>query len=795
MRNLKFLLVVGCLSVLAGEVSAQLDSIHWLPPMHARSELGPQYLYISTPEVDPFPVMLRDGEGNILTTLTVSNALPQLYSLGSSNATRVLTAEAELHKPINGKGFVLVAEKKFYVNFRFHSSSQFQAADLTCKGRSALGTAFRIGHIYQSANGSQRSNFVGIMATEDSTVVTLSDYLPGTQFQINGLSTPVAAPPTVTLMAGQSVVFSNYVGNDSSNGLLGSLVSASKPVAVSCGSWTGSPEPNSNDVGLDQIAPFDQVGQEYILCKGNGSSDLETPLVMAHIDNSIIYLNGEAAPFATLDAGEYVRIPTNRYSSAGNLYIFCSQPVFVYQIIGGVPSGDDAKRTAGLIFVPPISCAIPNAVNNIYLPNQIGSISYDGGLMVVAMKDSTVEVRINGFLVNIGAGDAVPGNPDFVTYRRLSLFDASNPPNTASVIAEGAVQVALFGRNGAAGFGAFYSGFSKTDRATVALKLTGDGVCPDTLIASGRFDGVQWYYADSLLTYGPDSMFIAYAPGLYTARGYLGVCRRADFAEDTISAIFNSPVFPYETETPSCYGFSDGSVSFGQPSGGLAPYQYSVDQGYTFSYNPVVGGLHAGEYQLVVRDSTGCYNRPLSVDIGQPDSLSVDLDIVRIAEPVKVGDEVLLEGTPSQDIVATDWTPAELGDPDFLRFTARPQETTNYVLTVTDSEGCTATDLVRIVIEPNIYAPNVFKPESSTLNERFTLFSKDNLPVNWLRIYDRWGNLVFENRGFFTNERSSGWDGYWNGELAPPAVFVFIAEVEYEPGRKVFLKGDVTVVR
>ena len=99
------------------------------------------------------------------------------------------------------------------------------------------------------------------------------------------------------------------------------------------------------------------------------------------------------------------------------------------------------------------------------------------------------------------------------------------------------------------------------------------------------------------------------------------------------------------------------------------------------------------------------------------------------------------------------------------------------------------------MIEPNIYVPNVFNPESSTFNERFTLFSKENLPVNWLRIYDRWGNLVFENRGFFTNERAAGWDGYWNGELVPPAVFVFIAEVEYEPGRKVFLKGDVTVVR
>jgi hypothetical protein len=783
----------------ASTAHAQLDSIHWIPPMHGRSELGPQYLYLSTPETTPFPVTIIGSGGTVVVSITISNAQPARWSIGSSGNTPVMVLEGDLHKALKNKGLTLVGPKKFYVNFRFHSSSEFQAADLTCKGRSALGTAFRIGHIFQSSSSnSQRSNFVGIMATEDSTVVTLSDFDPNTDFEINGTTTPVTGPQTVTLQANESVVFSQYVSSSSSqppNGLIGAKVISNKPVAVNCGSWTGSPVDNSNDVGLDQIAPFDQVGEEYILCKGNGSSDLETPIVIAHVDNTSVWLNGQASPAAVLNAGEYLRIPTNQYSSAGNLYIFSSEPVFVYQIIGGVPSGDDAKRTAGLIFVPPISCAIPNAVNNIYEPNQIGGVTYDGGLMIVAMKDSTVEVRINNSLVALGAADAVPGNPDFVTYRRLTLFNSGTPPNTASVIAHGAVQVAMFGRNGAAGFGAFYSGFSKTDKADISLNLIGDGVCPDTLIANGRFDGVQWYYADSLLTYGPDTFFVAYAPGLYTARGYLGVCRRADFAEDTVTAVFNSPAFPYATEEPSCYDFSDGQVIFGTPSGGLEPYQYSINQGLSFSTNPTFDALHAGTYQLVARDFTGCYNRPLNVTIGQPDSLLVSLSIIKIEEPVKLGDAVLLEATPNRSIIGVQWLPEAGGIPDGLRFTARPLETTNYTVVVTDSEGCTASDLVRVVIEPNIFAPNVFNPASSLGNERFTLFSKENLAVNWLRVYDRWGELVFENRGFMTNDSSSGWDGTSRGSLLMPAVFVFIAEVEYEPGRVVRIQGDVTLVR
>ncbi len=790
------LLAVLCLP---NNVHAQLDSIHWLPPMHGRSELGPQYLYLSTPEQDPFPITIRDGGGNVLGTVVISNALPGRWSIGSSGNTAVMVLESDLHKPLQNKGLVLVGEKKFYVNFRFHSDSQFQAADLTCKGRSALGTAFRIGHVFQSySSNSQRCNFVGVMATEDSTVVTLSDFDPGTDFQIGGVLTAVSGPQTITLQAGETVVFGHYVGASSSqppNGLIGSKVISTKPVAINCGSWTGSPVDNSNDVGLDQIAPFDQVGQEYILCEGNGSDELETPLVIAHVDNTSVWLNGETSPTVVLNAGEYYRIPTSRYSSAGNMYILCSQPTFVYQIIGGVPSGDDAKRTAGLIFVPPISCAIPNAVNNIYQPNQIGVVTYDGGLMIVAMKDSTVEVRVNNTLVALGAADAVMGNPDFVTYRRLSLFSESNPINTASVIAKGAVQVAMFGRNGAAGFGAFYSGFSKTAKADISLRIIGDGVCPDTLVASGRFDGVQWYYADSLLTYGPDSFFVAYAPGLYTARGYLGVCRRADFAEDTTTAVFNSPVFPYNTVDPSCYDYSDGQILFGTPMGGLAPYQYSVNQGQSFSQNSSAQGLHAGTYQLVVRDVTGCYNRPLEVSIGQPDSLSVQLNIVKIDEPVKIGDYVLLDATPSRSVEDVQWLPAGKGIPNFLRFTATPTETTNFSVVVTDAAGCTATDMVRIILEPSIFAPNIFSPTSSNGNERFTLFSKDNLPVNWLRIYDRWGELVFENRGFLTNDLASGWDGSFRGSPLTPSVFVFMAEVEYEPGLLVRLQGDITLLR
>lgn len=797
-RCLVFFVAIGGIR----DAYAQLDSIHWIPPMHARSEYGPHYLYLSTPEPLPFEVEIRLGDGTLVTTLTISNSQPQRFDVGLGNDTHLLIPENQLHKPLTNKGFILTGPKDFFVNFRAHSFSQFQAGDLTCKGRAALGTTFRIGHLIQEPrSNSSRSNFIGVMATEDNTVVTISDFDAGVDFRINGVDVPSGATVQTTLQKGQSAVFAQYVNDDAStqppNGLIGALLEATAPIAVNCGSWLGAPvNDNANDIGIDQIAPFELMGEEYILCKGNGSAVLETPYVIAHRDGTRIWINNITTPVAILNAGERFQIQTWQYSPYGNLYIRSSEPVFVYQIIGGASTGDDQMRTAGLIFVPPVSCGIPNAVDNIYRPNQIGSMNFDGGLMIVAMKDSAVTLRVNNNITSLGSAEPVLGNPDFVTYRRLSLFSAAQPPNTVSIVAQGAVQVALFGRNQPASFAAFYSGFSRTSSPSLDLSLIGDGVCPDTLVAQGVFDGVEWVYEDSILQFGPDSIFIAYAPGHYKATGYLGVCRRTDFAQDTLSATFVSPQFPYEYGDPSCFLYTDGWVHFGEPYGGLPPYSYSVDNGQHFTTNPENDALGAGVYKLVVKDVTGCYNRPLDIELFQPDSFLVSLDILRIDEPVLPGETVVLQATPSRPIFATDWGPETYNNcSNCLIYSAHPQQSGPYEVAVTDALGCQARDSVWINVQPPIYAPTAFHPGSESGNQRFTLFSKEPMNVLELKIFDRWGDMVFQKQNFNTNDVALGWDGTHDGKLLNPALFVYYAEVEYGEGYIAKIKGEVVLMR
>jgi IgGFc binding protein/CHU_C Type IX secretion signal domain/SprB repeat len=782
----------------------QLDSIHFMPPMHARNDWGPQYFYLSTPEKAPFEVTLRDGTGNLIKTVTISNTQPHQFEIGSSNTTFTLVPEANLHQSLKNKGIVASGKKKFYAYFRTHAASKNQSSDLTCKGRAALGKIFRIGHLLQEIEigGASRSNFIGIMATEDSTNITLSGFDPNTDFRKNGADTPSNGIEKVTLQKGECMVMAQYIGASAAaqppNGMMGSLVESTKPIAINCGSWYASVVTTTDkDSGIDQIVPVESVGKEYILCKGNGAEALERPVLVAHSNDTKIWLNGNSTPIATLNAGQYYAVLTSAFTNDNNLHIKTSQPIYVYQMIGGANTGSNIYRTGGLIFVPPISCSVPNKIDNIFEPNSIGTMVFDGGAMITAMRDSAVTVLVNGAPANIGAPSPVQGNPDFVTYRNISLFSQNNKIATISVVAQGAVQVAMYGQNNAASYAAFYSGFSKTKAPNIKLTRVGDGVCPDTLRVAGLFDGVQWMYEDSIVRYGKDTTLVIYGQGKYAAVGYLGVCRQSETAVDTLSVSFISPKFPYNFSQPSCFGYTNGQIRFGNPSGGLPPYQFSINNGVAFSKKNKQENLAAGTYRLVVRDSLGCYNRPLTLTIGQPQPLKVTiLPKTPLPDAVPLGEIVKLYALPSRKIVTTKWQPSDNKTcANCLDYTFSPLFTTNVQVTVTDSAGCMATNMLPIYVLPNVYVPNVIHPFSQEdKNAYFTLFSKDALPIKRLDIYDRWGEQVFHATNITTNARTQGWDGTLKGRAVAADVYVFFAEVEVLPNKVVMMQGSLTVV-
>ncbi len=62
-------------------------------------------------------------------------------------------------------------------------------------------------------------------------------------------------------------------------------------------------------------------------------------------------------------------------------------------------------------------------------------------------------------------------------------------------------------------------------------------------------------------------------------------------------------------------------------SGGLAPYEYSIDSSITYVDSSLLSGLYMGDYWVSVRDSLGCRSLMDSVHIDQPQQLALDLDL------------------------------------------------------------------------------------------------------------------------------------------------------------------------
>ncbi len=231
---------------------------------------------------------------------------------------------------------------------------------------------------------------------------------------------------------------------------------------------------------------------------------------------------------------------------------------------------------------------------------------------------------------------------------------------------------------------------------------------------------------------------------------------------------------------------------------------YSVD-GINFS-NSNRFVLDAGEsYTLTVEDATGC-GTDVEVTLPEASGLSVELpeDLI-----LKLGDDLQLEA----DFAATtdvdfSWTPADgLSCDDCPNPQAIPTSTTTYTLTVSDDNGCikTASVIVYLSTTRRVYTPNAFSPNGDGQNDIYTIFAgPEALSINTLQIFDRWGERVYQSPlpgtdggvdGTINSEFNHGWDGTFNGQIAPNGVYVFMAEITFIDGDTEIFTGEITLTR
>ena len=437
--------------------NAQLSNKHWLPPLHSRdaSAISDQYVYMSTNETVPFQVTATDGNGIPYagSPFTISAASPASFTIGTGQPTNMFLNLSDVNTVVSGKGIILQGTKDFYVSFRMRHMSH--AETIISKGKPGIGTSFRLGCTINEIQDNRKNFVASVMATENNTTVTLSNYNTGVVFS-SGTGNITDDTQTHTLNAGQCIVFSGY-SNVTANldGIIGGLITSDKPVAVNTGNALGGITNNQGDITLDQIVSATQIGTDYIFIEGNGISTIENPLIVAHENNTDIFVNGSTVPIS-LNAGQYYLVPNSFYQGTinRNIYVHASKPVFAYQLLGGGSSA----ATSGLNFIPPLSCFFQNSVN-IPNVNQIGTTNYTSDLMMLTYSNATIS--INGVAVPTSQAQTVLGNTDWVSYR------IANQSGNLTITSTGPLAVGVFGFQGTAvGFAGYYSGFGSTPLPT-----------------------------------------------------------------------------------------------------------------------------------------------------------------------------------------------------------------------------------------------------------------------------------------------------------------------------------------
>lgn len=242
------------------------------------------------------------------------------------------------------------------------------------------------------------------------------------------------------------------------------------------------------------------------------------------------------------------------------------------------------------------------------------------------------------------------------------------------------------------------------------------------------------------------------------------------------------------TATPTNCSTNTGTATV-SAAGGTGTLNYVWNPGGATA--ATITNLSAGIYTVAITDLNGCTSSA-SGTVASTGAPAVDAGLSTF---IMVGNSTTLSGSGG---VIHMWSPAStLSCDTCLNTIASPTETTTYTLTVTDANGCTASDTVTVFVEipcpsdKNLQVPNAFSPNADGFNDQFCLQGWNQCITQFtINIFDRWGEKVFESL-----EPDFCWDGTFKGKPLDPAVFVYYITGTLQNTQSISRKGNISLIR
>lgn len=295
---------------------------------------------------------------------------------------------------------------------------------------------------------------------------------------------------------------------------------------------------------------------------------------------------------------------------------------------------------------------------------------------------------------------------------------------------------------------------------------------PDSSSVTGYF----WKFGDQEVSFSNNPTHTYDTPGSYD------VLLEATTINGCIDTVVKTAIV-YQLPDPTINplgptSFCDGDSVELSASPLPAGYNWSTGED---SQNIIV--KEDGNYQLTVTSGFGC-----------TDTSSIDITVWELPEVVAYKDTTISKGysvyLSATGAVFYEWTPEfDLESPSSPETKATPLDSTRFIVTGTDLNGCVNTDSVTVLVleDYKVEATNVITPNGDGVNDFWEIINVETYPDVEVKIYNRYGNEMYSSQQY-----QNDWDGRYEGNDLPEGTYYFT--ITFEGSDKIY-KGAVSILR
>jgi gliding motility-associated-like protein len=208
------------------------------------------------------------------------------------------------------------------------------------------------------------------------------------------------------------------------------------------------------------------------------------------------------------------------------------------------------------------------------------------------------------------------------------------------------------------------------------------------------------------------------------------------------------------------------------------------------SFAPSLTADSSRFYEATVTDNYGCITtQEIFIRVKQPPVIK---RLPLRDTSLYIGESIELMVESSDPSARYTWSPDyNISCTSCNRPTVAPEHDVVYTAAIADECFMRSEEFpVEVIIDFYIEAPDAFSPNGDANNDVFDLKTKNIREIKEFKIYNRWGNLVFE-----TTQMDVGWDGTVKGKIQNIDTYAFYVRAITVHGYETEKKGNFMLIK